>query len=69
MNDIWIIKVTNDDNTVSISSDGYRSLELAKSSLNRRLGGDVHWISEFICRQIIDSKIFYYELHCVSVVK
>lgn len=69
MNEFWIIKVTYDDRSVSISCDGYRKIEDARQSLNDRLGGDVHWISDFICRQIIDDKVIYYELHNITIVR
>ena len=69
MNSFWIIKVTYDDGSVSISSDGYSRLVDAKQSLDNRLSGEVRWISEFICRQIVDGKVHYYELHSIDVVK
>ena len=69
MYEFWIIKVTYNDGTVGISSDGYRNIEDARKSLDDRLGGEVHWISEFICRQIIDEKVIYYELHNVNILR
>ena len=69
MNEFWIIKVTYNDGYVGISSDGYRKIEDARESLNGRLGGDVHWISDFICRQIIDEKVMYYELHNINILR
>ena len=69
MYEFWIIKVTYDDNSVGISCDGYKHIEDAKESLNSRLGGEVHWISDFICRQTIDGKVIYYELHNINIVR
>ena len=69
MNEFWIIKVTYNDGYVGISSDGYRKIEDARESLNDRLGGEVHWISDFICRQIIDEKVIYYELHNINILR
>jgi hypothetical protein len=69
MNEFWIIKVTYHDGCVGISSDGYRKIEDARKSLDDRLGGEVHWISDFICRQIIDEKVIYYELHNINILR
>lgn len=69
MNEFWIIKVTYNDGTVGISGDGYRKIEDARNSLDDRLGGEVHWVSNFICRQIIDEKVIYYELHNVNILR
>lgn len=69
MYEFWIIKVTYDDNSVGISSDGYRRIEDARESLNSRLGGETHWVSDFLCRQIINDRVIYYELHNINIVR
>ena len=69
MYSFWVIMVTYDSKETRVSSDAYAKLEDAKESLNSRLGGDVHWISDFICRQIINDRVIYYELFNISIVR
>lgn len=67
MDSIFVICEMNGTQGKDLIPYGFKSKESAVSYLNKNLPGDLHWISEILCRYVVGEDIVYYMINEIPV--